>query len=303
MGAAGNRRLLLIGASGQVGAALESAFADSAALLATARQHPRAGHVPLDLADAKAVRDLVREWSPDVTVIAGAMCDVDGCETQPDVCGAINVEGPRAVAEVAQAQGSRVVLFSTDHVFDGSRSSYREDDEPRPLSVYARSKLDAEIAVRSLLPGRHLIVRTGWVYGPDRQRRNFILRLVDRIRAGERVNVPEDQWGSPTHTHDLAAATRALVDGGVSGTFHATGPEFVDRVALARRVCGAFALDPDRVVPVATAALGQAAPRSLRVRLDCGKLRSFGAPPFRDIAAGLQSMAEWSATTAEWQRA
>jgi dTDP-4-dehydrorhamnose reductase len=231
------------------------------------------------------------------------MCHVDRCEQEPDLCRRINVEGPAAVAEYARQEGARVVLFSTDHVFDGAQASYREPDDVRPLSVYARSKREAEDAVRRVVPEQHLIVRTGWVYGPDRQRRNFILRLIDRLRQGETVDVPADQWGCPTYTEDLARAVRFLVERQEAGTFHATGPDFIDRASLARRVCERFNLDAGRVQPKPTSALGQVAERSLRVHLDCTRLREAGAPPFRGIAAGLEALAAWSSSVGELEKA
>jgi dTDP-4-dehydrorhamnose reductase len=106
--------------------------------------------------------------------------------------------------------------------------------------------------------------------------------------------VPSDQWGSPTFTGDLAQAVLFLLEHGATGTFHATGPELTDRVSLARRVCARFGLNPDLVHPRPTGALGQIARRSLRVELDCAKLRSTGAPAFRGIDAGLDALAAWS---------
>lgn len=293
------RRILLIGGSGQLGAALGEAFAPGHELMATAHDHPQPGQMTLNLGDADAVATLLRSQRPDVVLVAGAMCHVDRCEQEPDLCRRINVRGPAEVANYARQHGARVVFFSTDHVFDGSLSSYRESDAVHPLSVYAESKKEAEDAIREIVPVRHLIVRTGWVYGPDPQRRNFILRLIDRVRQGDNVDVPSDQWGSPTYTQDLAQATRFLVDREEAGTFHATGPEYVDRVSLAQRVCDRFQLDATHVVPRPTAALGQSAQRSLRVLLDCSKLRDAGAPPFRGIAAGLDALAAWSVPAVE----
>jgi dTDP-4-dehydrorhamnose reductase len=206
-------------------------------------------------------------------------------------CRRINVEGPALAAGHVNRWGGRVVFFSTDAVFDGRDASYRENDPTNPLNVYARSKLDAEEQIRAAAPDRYLILRTGWVYGPDPQRRNFVLRLIDRIGQGERVEVASDQWGSPTFTVDLAAAVRFLVDRAETGTFHATGPELIDRVSLARMACKVFGMDVGRVIARPTSALGQAAPRPLRVLLDCGKLRATGVPPFRGVAAGLEALA------------
>ncbi len=297
------RRVLLIGGSGQLGGALGAAFAASDDLLATAWLHRRPGQVALDLGDAAATTALLEQWRPDLVLLAAAMCHVDRCELEPDLCRRINVDGPAAVAEHARQHGTRLVFFSTDHVFDGTRSSYRESDAVHPLSVYARSKMEAEDAIREIIPAQHLIVRTGWVYGPDQQRRNFVLRFVDRLRAGERVEVPADQWGSPTHTEDLADAVRFLVEREETGTFHATGPELIDRVSLALSVCDTFGLDARRIVPRPTVALGQAAERSLRVLLDCGKLRDAGAPAFRSVVAGLDALAAWSASAPHCQEA
>jgi len=114
---------------------------------------------------------------------------------------------------------------------------------------------------------------------------------VDRIREGQQVLVPADQWGSPTYTEDLARATRFLIEHGHAGTFHATGPEFVDRATLARRICAHFRLDDRYIVPKPTSELGQAARRPLRVRLDCRKLYKTGVGGFREISRGLESLA------------
>jgi dTDP-4-dehydrorhamnose reductase len=236
------------------------------------------------------------EVRPDLVLVAGAMCHVDGCEQDPRRCRSINTDGPRAVSEWLVEHGGQVVFFSTDHVFDGSQAgAYVETDDPNPLSVYAQSKLDAERAIRAVLPDRHLVIRSGWLYGPDLERRNFALRLVDRVRAGETVPVPSDQWGSPTFTEDLAAATRWLVERGTAGTVHASGPDFLDRVALAHAIGGVFGIDTGLITPLTTDRLNQPARRSLRVRLACDKLRALGAPPFRGISDGLAALARWDA--------
>lgn len=244
----------------------------------------------IDLGDADATRSVLHDVAPDVILVAGAMCNVDLCETEPDACRRTNTRGPEVVAEYARAHGGRVVFFSSDHVFDGREAAYVETDAVNPLNAYARSKALAEEALRALLPERHVIIRTGWVYGPDPQRRNFMLRLIDRVRAGESVPIPSDQWGSPTYTEDLADATHDLVMRRETGTFHATGPELVTRAGLARTVCEHFELDPSHLLIQPTASLGQPAHRSLRVLLDCGKLQALGLAPFRGVAEGLRRL-------------
>ncbi len=283
-------RILLIGASGQVGTALAAQFSGEH-LVTASHSHARPDDIRVDLSDQIATRQILDDLRPDVVLVAGAMCNAEQCEVDPDACESVNALGPATVAEYARDSTARVVFFSSDHVFDGARDRYVESDPPSPINAYARSKAYAEALIRELLPDQHLIIRTGWVYGPDVQRRNFALRLVDRITAGEMVEVPSDQWGSPTYAEDLALAVRYLLDHDAAGTFHATGPDFVDRGTLARRICDEFGVDRHAVVLRQTGDLGQIARRSLRVQLECKKLQSTGAPPFRDIACGLRSLA------------
>src|SRR5581483_9610139 len=113
----------------------------------------------------------------------------------------------------------------------------------------------------------------------------------DQLSAGHRVTVPADQWGSPTYTVDLAHAAVTLVQHGHTGTYHATGPDFVNRADLASRVCARFGLDPSLLDVRPTADLHQPARRPLRVKLDTSRIRSAGVAPFRTIAAGLDGLA------------
>ena len=285
----GFSRVLLIGASGQVGSALVATFPSEALILA-AHRHGRPDQMRIDLGDLVSLRRALEDVQPDLIVVAGAMCNAEQCEREADICERVNTTGPATVADYARGAGAGVVFFSTDHVFDGARDRYVEGDPVNPLYVYARSKALAETSIRERLPDRHLIIRTGWVYGPDAERRNFALRLVDRISAGETVVVPSDQWGCPTYTEDLAGATHLLLERGAVGTFHATGPEFLDRGTLAMSVCDEFGLDRAAIECRPTHEIGQVARRSLRVRLDCGKLLRTGEAPFRGVADGLRSL-------------
>jgi dTDP-4-dehydrorhamnose reductase len=291
-------RVLIIGASGQLGRALHASFATDHDVIATGHRAPAPGQRALDLADEVAVRATLEATRPELVLIAGAMCDVDGCERDPEACRRVNTRGPARVAEWAAGRDARVVFYSTDHVFDSARDGYRESDPVRPLNVYARSKAEAEAAILERLPERALVLRTSWLYGPDAARRNFILRCVDRMRTGQTMRVPADQSGNPTYTEDLAHATSWLVAKGHAGTFHASGPECLDRVALARAACARFGVASDGIVPTPTRELGQAAPRPARVRLDSGKLRDAGAEAFLTLERGLERLAAWDATVA-----
>lgn len=294
----GGGRCVVIGASGQLGLALAAGLRPSFDVIKAVRRQPQPGQVRIDLEDAAGTAAVLRELRPAWIVIAAAYCNVDGAESERDLCRRVNVEGPRAVAACARGLDAGVVYYSTDQVFDGAKPSHGESDPMHPLNHYAASKAQGEAAVAAESPGRHLIIRTAWLYGPDPARRNFALRLVDQLSAGRPVRVPSDQWGTPTSTEDLAAVTQWLMARDEHGTFHAAGPDFLDRMTLARRICSVFGLSEAGLIPVPTAEFGQAARRPLRVRLDCSALRAAGGPPLRGVEAGLSALQQWQAA---WQ--
>jgi dTDP-4-dehydrorhamnose reductase len=245
--------IFVTGAAGQVGTALRGRLPDATFLART----------DLDVADAGAVRSALH--AGDLVVHTAAMTDVDGCERDPDAAFAVNAAGAASVA----ASGARVILLSTDYVFDGqAERAYREDDPTGPLSVYGRSKLAAE---RSVLerPG-NLVVRTSWVYGRGR---NFIRSILAAEGAGKRLRVVADQHGRPTWAEDLAAALVHLIDAGTTGIVHVTGAgEPCTWADLAEVVVG------HPVDRISSAEFGAAAPRPHSSVLDLGRARALGVP-------------------------
>jgi dTDP-4-dehydrorhamnose reductase len=217
----------------------------------------------LDVGDAEAVRSALR--AGDLVVHAAAMTDVDGCERDPEAAFAVNAAGAANVA----SSGARVILLSTDYVFDGCADrAYREDDPPRPLSVYGRSKLEAENWV--LERAGNLVVRTSWVYGRGR---NFIRSILAAECAGKPLRVVDDQRGRPTWADDLAAALVHLIDQGADGTVHVTGDgEPCTWADLAEVVVD------HAVERISSAEFGAAAPRPQSSVLDLSRARALGVP-------------------------
>ena len=161
---------------------------------------------------------MVREAKPQLIVNAAAYTAVDKAEAQPDLAMRINGIAPGVLAEEAKRLGALLVHYSTDYVFDGTKSTaYVEDDAPNPHSVYGRSKLAGERAVQAS-GCRHLILRTSWVYGP--RGKNFFLTIAAKARAGERLRVVDDQRGVPTTSAFLAERTLALIARDASGLLH-----------------------------------------------------------------------------------
>lgn len=205
-------KILLTGAGGQLGQALQEALAD--------RDLVALDHHHLDITSLEAVRHTVGGHHPDIVVNAAAFNNVDGAESDPDAAYRGNALGPRNLAVVTAARGLPLLHVSTDYVFAGTRTRpYHEFDRPHPRSVYGASKLAGEDAVRTLNP-RHYVVRTAWLY--HTVGRNFpktMCTLADRSE----VRVVSDQFGSPTYAPHLAAALAQLITTGAYGTYHLAG--------------------------------------------------------------------------------
>lgn len=275
-------KALVLGASGQIGGALLGALERAGmAGVGAYSSRPLPGALPLDVRDREAVEhclDIVRPGVVFLAVIAPG--GVDYYEDHPDVAYAVNVEGTRNVALAAARLGARLVFYSTDYLFDGQAGPYAEDAPIHPLNIYGRTKWEGEEIIRSLLPD-HLIIRTTAVFSWNPGLRNFAMQIWERLRAGEAMRVPSDQWCNPTLASYVAEMSVRLIELGAQGVFNVVGKDWVTRADLGKALANAMDLDSALILPVSTAELGQRAPRPLKAGLRTDKLeRLFGeAPP------------------------
>lgn len=293
---------VVIGGSGQIGGwLLKSLGARGHRAVGTYNTVAYPGLVRFDAPDLEGSAAWLRKQEPDLVFFPAGFTWVDGCERDPAKARETNLEQPLNLARVAADAGARFVYFSTDYLFDGHAGPYDESARPNPLNVYGMAKLEAEKALRAHLGDRLLIVRTSWVFGPERQGKNFAYQLVKTLGRGGTITVPSDQVSSPSYGPDVAEATVRLVEGGHSGVFHVAGPEVMARPAFARAIASAFDLDPDRIESRPTAELGQGAPRPLdggliKPRLDAvmpGAMRPTDAA-LADFQAKVDADGEWS---------
>lgn len=283
-------RALVIGASGQVGAALVRALARRGhQATGTYAQHGTADLIPLDITDRAAVERTIGAARADWVFCPAGLTHVDYCEEHPDAAMAINRDGPLEAARAAKRVDAGFVYYSTEYVFDGASGPYREDDPARPVSKYGLSKWEGEQALLAEIP-RAIVLRTTVVYGPDRQEKNFVYQLIRNCRRRQAMRIPSDQVSSPTYNEDLATASVELCERGLTGTYHLAGDAVLDRYALAQLACRIFALDPSRLQPVSTAALAQKAPRPLNGGLLIDKAKAVLSNPLRGPEAGLRAM-------------
>ncbi len=292
-------KALVVGASGLVGGALVRVL-ERSGIEVVAASHSRVagGTIALDVCDASAVAQTLAATKPDVVFLTvNVLGGVDRCEEHPDEAYALNVEATRHVATSAAKHGATLVYYSTDYVFDGRSGPYGEDALPSPISVYGRSKLEAEQAVEKLVP-HHLIIRTTAVYGWDRASRNFAMQVWERLGAGERMSVPEDQLCNPTLAEYLAEASVRLVQMGAAGAVNVVGKDRVSRAELGRQLARAMALDAGLITAVPTSELGQKAPRPLQGGLKTGKIAELLDTEPLDLAESLKRFRRhWRADT------
>jgi dTDP-4-dehydrorhamnose reductase len=281
-------RAIVVGGSGQIGGWLLRILAERGhEATGTFQKSPQPRLVPLDASRLDEATALLRELRPEVVFYPAGFTWVDGCERNPSLAYSANLEQPLNLARAAAEIGARFVSFSTDYVFDGRSGPYDESSPTNPLSVYGRAKLDAEHALTAELGDRVLTVRTSWVFGPERQGKNFAYQLVKALTQGRELACPSDQVSSPSYGQDIARAVVALAEAEASGLIHVVGPEVMDRVEFARAIAAAFGLDPRLIVGRTTAELGQGAPRPLNGGLLTPRLDAILPGAMRPLAATL----------------
>lgn len=284
-------KILLTGKNGQLGFELQRALAPLGDIIAVSSQD-------CDLADADAVRALVRRVAPDVIVNPAAYTAVDKAESDRDKAIAVNAIAPTVLGEEGARLGALVVHYSTDYVFDGTKpGTYAEDDLTAPQSVYGASKLDGERGLAAA-NAKHLILRTSWVVGAHGG--NFAKTMLRLAAERERLTVVADQFGAPTSAALLADLSAHLIrqhalarDSAFPyGTYHVTASGETNWHAYAQFVIGealaagkVLKAGPEAVAPLATVDYPTPAKRPANSRLDTSRFSTtFGLrlPPWQE---------------------
>ena len=269
-------RILVTGATGQVGSEVLRAFAHSGhELIAPGRRE-------LDFLNPEGVAGQVRRLRADWVINCAAYTQVDQAESEVEQAFVVNRDSVAALAGAVAGYGGRLLHVSTDFIFDGRQSRpYREADAANPLSVYGRSKWEGEQAVRAVLP-EATILRTAWVYGV--QGRNFVKTILRIAREGRPLRVIDDQFGSPTWARDIAGAIKTLVQHGARGTYHYTDAGstswhgFATAILAGANEAG-FTLGTTSVEAIPTSGYPTPAVRPAYSVLDTGKIQSLLPAP------------------------
>ncbi|GAA5014950.1 dTDP-4-dehydrorhamnose reductase [Massilia kyonggiensis] len=284
-------KILLTGKNGQLGFELQRALAPLGEVVAVGTQD-------CNLADADALRALVRRVAPDVIVNPAAYTAVDKAESDEATARAVNAVAPAILGEEGAKLGALVLHYSTDYVFDGTNQrAYTESDVPAPQSIYGRTKLDGELGLAATNP-RHLILRTSWVVGAHGG--NFAKTMLRLAGEREKLTVVADQFGAPTpaalladlSAHLVREHARARGAGFPYGTYHVAASGETSWHGYAQFVIGealaagkALKATVDAVAPLATEQYPTPAKRPLNSRLDTTRFRTtfdLRLPPWQE---------------------
>ncbi|MFN6462621.1 MAG: dTDP-4-dehydrorhamnose reductase [Nostoc sp. DedVER02] len=264
--------ILLIGSNGQVGKELQQILPSYGDIISVARP-------TVDLAQPDTLCNFIRSKRPQIIINAAAYTAVDKAESELELATAINTTAPLIIAQESQKLGAFLIHISTDYVFDGNGyRPYQETDATNPLSVYGKTKLAGEEAIRETC-GHHLILRTAWVYGTF-GKSNFVKTMLRLGAERQEVRVVADQIGSPTWAQDIAAVIAQMIPQltpEISGTYHYTNSgvaswyDFAVAIFEEAQQLG-FPLKVERVVPITTAEYPTPASRPAYSVLACKKI-------------------------------
>jgi dTDP-4-dehydrorhamnose reductase len=276
-------RIAVIGAGGMLGSMLcRKIVAEGHDLCALSLED-------LDITCLEATRRIIGAAGADWVLNAAAYTNVDKAEMEPLEAYRVNALGTRNVAVAAREAGSRLLYYSTDYVFNGrSARPYREWDDIDPIGEYGHSKRAGEEFVRWHCPD-HIIIRTSWLFGPNGV--NFVSKILDRSTTQERLQVVNDQRGSPTYTADLAAMTLHMIGRELRGTYHVTNSgectwyEFAAEILRIRKVTV-------EMLPVSSSVFASPAPRPAYSVLDNFLLELEGIPLLRNWREALVEFLE-----------
>ena len=268
-------RILITGAQGQLGQALQQALSGEDLVL---KDLPN-----FDLSHTDCESQIV-EAHPSVILHVGAYTNVDGAEREPERAMAVNAQGTEFVARAAATLNARLIYVSTDYVFDGMQTTpYREEDEPHPINVYGQSKRAGEIAALAGCSNT-LVVRTSWLYGHAGS--NFVKTIMKLAAERPFLEVVGDQRGCPTNADDLAQALKDLAGSDLRGICHVTNSGDCTWHEFAEAIVGLTGFSVP-VRPITTEQMGRPARRPLYSVLAQGRLgtvRKF-LPHWKDALA------------------
>ena len=213
----------------------------------------------------------IMKISPDIVILTAAMTNVDQNEREKDLATKINTDGPKNILKACKKLDSKLLFLSTDFVFDGYKQGYyTEEDIPNPLSHYAKTKNDAELAIIQSETD-YIICRTAVLYGWNSEKLNFITWLIDKLEKNESVKLVKNQINNPTYVRNLSEIILKLIEKDAKGIYHTVGSKALNRYEMALKCADVFNLNKALISPIEN--FIQLAIRPTNAALDVTKLK------------------------------
>ncbi|MBM3253397.1 MAG: dTDP-4-dehydrorhamnose reductase [Candidatus Omnitrophica bacterium] len=245
----------------------------------------------LDIRDFECSKSVILGFSPDIIFHLAAETNVDKCELDSKHAYEVNTLGTENIARLSLIVDAVLVYISTMGVFDGKKDGlYNEFDEPNPINIYSRTKLEGEKVVTKLL-SKYYIIRAGWMMGGGRKDKKFVAKILDLIGDGEEISAVTDKFGSPTFTKDLSKKMIELVNTNQYGLYHITNSGHCSRYDIALKIVE-FLKKDIAVRPVSSDVFPLPAPRIRSEAAESLKLSSIGIKPMRPWEEALRDYLE-----------
>ena len=264
------KTLLITGAYGQLGDACVK-FLKNNYNITLSGVSPSDGGVHLDIRSKSSIKKVLSDIDPDVILNLAALTGVDGCELDPQQAKDINFSG---VKNLCRDFSGHFIQISTDYVFDGKSGPYSEEDEPKPKSVYGKTKLFAD---NWLLDNysKSTIIRTNILYSyTKRTKASFLKWVVDSLNDNQNIKVVNDQWNNPTWTESLSSVISKIIDNQAFDLYHYGDRDILNRFDFSILISKVFNLDSSLIMPISSDELNQIAPRPRKSGLITKKIES-----------------------------
>lgn len=250
------KRILVLGSFGKIGEALvkDIVQATDYELLALSKydeskkNYWKEYHYNCNILDFAALKNIVLDFAPDVIVNAAAYTNVDTSEEERADCWKLNVDLVNRISRYASILDSHLIHISSDYIFDGKNGPYSETSHPAPINFYGKSKLAAEnILLSSNI--EKTIIRTNFLYGTSLAgKQNFVSGLINALKSGAKVSVVDSLYSNPILTTDIAFGIRRVIELHYSGIINFSGPDYVTRFQIAKKVAEIFELNPNHII-------------------------------------------------------
>ena len=280
-------KIVVTGAAGMLGTAVREKWQRPSWELLPTDKNAEGGSIQLlDVTDRRAIGDVFAEYQPDLVLHLAAETNVDLCEQDPGHAYQTNAWGTENIARACQGQGCPLVYISTGSVFGGDKKEpYTEYDDPKPINVYAHSKLAGERIVQQTL-NEYYIFRAGWMVGGWHIDKKFVYKIIQLCQTQDKLTVVDDTFGSPTFTVDFAANMATVVESGLFGLYHMGNKGVCSRFEMAKEIVDIMGLEGRvEVCPVSSDEFPLPAPRPKSEMIDNFKLGLLGLnemPHWRD---------------------